>query len=264
MRLLSLVTSILFISLSTPAFAGMSTSADGPLKFTVEETASFAKKVEKSLALKGARVAIVSRVGRNPEDLPLGIHYTHVAFWVYSKIKTADGRTIPGYHIYSLYQRSEELDKSDLVKDFPVDYFLGVEEMKAGIIIPKPGLQKALLKVLLSDAYNKLHNPSYSVVASPFNNQYQNCTEHTLDILLSALYNTDDMDQLKVNAKEYFTPQTVHLSPLKAIFGPLLVQDFKTGDHENEIQTVTFTTINKFMRQYDLAQAGYTVKKDVL
>lgn len=261
MRFFSLVTCFIFLSCGSSAIAGMSTNAEGPLKFSVEETAAFAKKVEKSLALKGARVAIVSRVGRNPDDLPEGVSFTHTAFWVYSKIQTSDGRIIPGYHIYSLYQRSEELDKSDLVKDFPVDYFLGMEELRAGIVIPKPALQKALVKVLLSDAYKKLHNPSYSVVASPFNNKYQNCTEHTLDIILAAVYGTDNMDQIKANAREYFDPQTVHLDPLKALLGSIFVEDFKTGDHEGEIQTATFTTIKTFMQQYDLAEVGYTVSQ---
>ncbi len=261
MRILQLVACILWLSLSSPVFAGnMSTSDDSPVNFTQEEIISFAKKVEKSIAGKGARVAIVSRVGRSPEELPSGINYTHMAFWVYSNIQTADGRNIRGYQIYNLYQRSEELDVSDLVNDFPADFFAGVFELEAGIVIPKPKVQKAILDVIASGTYKKLHNPKYSVVASPFNNQYQNCTEYTLDVLMSALYRTDDMDQLKANAAEYFTPQTIHLSPLKTLFGPIFVEDFTTRDHNDAIETATFTTIKNFMQKYDLTLEDYSVK----
>lgn len=260
MRLLPLVISVLLLSFSSPVFGGsMSGSVDSPVNFTLEEIASFAKKVEKSLASKGARVAIVSRVGRDPKDLPSGINYTHVAYWVYSNIQTADGRNIPGYQIYNLYQRSGELDVSDLINDFPVDYFAGVYELKAGIIIPKPKVQKAIVDVISSDTYSKLHNPNYSVVASPFNNQYQNCTEYTLDVLLSAVYGTDNMDQLKANARKYFIPQTVNLSPLKKMLGPIFVPDFTMRDHKDAIETTTFTTIKNFMEQYGLTLEAYSI-----
>jgi hypothetical protein len=258
---LSLAISILLLSLTSTVHAGqMSTNADGPGKYELEDIASFAKMVEKSLASKGARVAIVSRVGRSTDELPKGVYFTHVAFWVYSSIQTADGRTIPGYHIFSLYQRNDELNVSDLVNDYPVDYFWGVQELKAGIIIPKPKLQKAIIEVIYSDSYKKLHNPKYSVVASPFNNQYQNCTELTLDVVLSALYETDNMDQLKVNANEYFTPTKIQLSPLKSFLGALFVDDFTSSDHKDGIETATFTSIRKFMQKYELTQKAYSIK----
>lgn len=263
MRSFTIVISFILLSFSSPVFAGsMSTSVDSPVNFTQDEIVSFAKKVEKSLANKGARVAIVARVGQSPDNLPEGISYTHVAYWVYSNIQTSDGKNIRGYQIYNLYQRNGELDVSDLVNDFPVDYFAGVFELNAGIIIPKPKLQKAILDVIASDTYSKLHNPKYSIVASPFNNQYQNCTEYTLDVLMSAVYGTDNMNQLKVNAKEYFTPQKVSLSPLKTVLGPIFVPDFTMRDHKDDIETTTFTTIKNFMEKYNLTQEAYSVQLD--
>ena len=80
---LSLAISILLLSLSSTVHAGkMSTNADGPGKYQLEDIAFFAKMVEKSLASKGARVAIVSRVGQSSDSLPKGVYFTHVAFWV--------------------------------------------------------------------------------------------------------------------------------------------------------------------------------------
>lgn len=263
MRYLILTVFILALSL-TNAFAGnASGSGNGaqPLHFTAEEVATFAKKVEKSLADKGARVAIVGRVGRDRDDLPNGINYTHVAYWVYSTIKTEDGRTVPGYHIYNLYQRDDDLDVSDLINDFPVDFFAGVYNLDAGIIIPKPEVQDAILKLIASGKHQDLHNPAYSVVASPFNDDYQNCTEYTLDILMSALHETQNMDDLKAMAKDDFQGQAVRMGPFKMLFGPLFVEDFKTRDHDGVIQTATFTTLAQFMKNKNLVDHFYAVRE---
>ena len=73
-----------------------------------------------------------------------------------------------------------------------------------------------------------------------------------MDIVLSALYDTDNMDQLKANAKAYFTPQKIHLSPLKSFLGAIFVEDFTSSDHKDGIETATFTSIRKFMQKYDL------------
>lgn len=74
--------------------------------------------------------------------------------------------------------------------DFPVDFFAGVQKLKAGIVIPTPELQRRLLATIQSDVYRDLHVPAYSAVANPFTLEYQNCTEHTLDVLNAAIYQT--------------------------------------------------------------------------
>jgi hypothetical protein len=78
-------------------------------KRPVEELIKLTKKMERTMADKGARVFIVARTGRPPEDLPEGLKYTHVSFGVYSKIKTNDGEMIPGYAYYNLYQKGDVL-----------------------------------------------------------------------------------------------------------------------------------------------------------
>ncbi|MFH2057373.1 MAG: DUF2145 domain-containing protein, partial [Pseudomonadota bacterium] len=51
-----------------------SSQAGGELFFKPEQIIHFAKKVEKSLAENGARVAILARVGRPRKNLPEGIN----------------------------------------------------------------------------------------------------------------------------------------------------------------------------------------------
>ena len=191
---------VLLLASSISGFAA-SSQANGDMNFSSDDIIKFSKKVERSLAAKGARIFIISRVGRPVNELPPGFKYTHTGIGVYSIITTADGKKIPRYTMYNLYQNTDQPDQSELIQDFSVDFFSGVHKLKAGIIIPKPELQKRLLQALNSDAYKKSHNPKYSAIANPFNSTFQNCTEHTLDVLNSAIYKTSDVKQLKRNSK---------------------------------------------------------------
>ncbi len=145
---INLLAGVLFLFFCSIAYAG-SSQTGGEIYFEPEEVIKFAKKVEKILASKGTRVAIIARVGRPRNKLPEGINFTHTAFAVYSQITTANGSKIPGYAIYNFYQKNDKPEKSHLVQDYPVDFFAGVQVLEAGIIIPSPELQKRLLKVLL-------------------------------------------------------------------------------------------------------------------
>ena len=123
-------------------------SSGGKTRYSGAHIISLAKNVEKTLAAEGARVAIISRVGRDADVLPDGIRYTHVAFAVYSQITTTDGERIPGYAVYNLYQDRDQPAASSLVQDFPVDYFAAVHELRSGIIIPTVEMQKRLLATI--------------------------------------------------------------------------------------------------------------------
>lgn len=232
-------------------------------KYEMAELLAFSKKVEQAAAKRGARVFILSRQGRPGSELPKGISYTHVAFAVYSTISTEDGRNIPGYAIHNLYQDETDLGRSNLVVDYPVDYFAGAYQLKTSIIVPSAQMQKRLLKIIASDTYRSLHNPNYSVLANPADMKYQNCTEHTLDVIQAAIYNTTDKELIKANTHEYFTAQVVSISPLKLLFGSMFVPDVKLGDQGEQIHTATFTTIAAYMREYGLAKEVLTLEADV-
>jgi hypothetical protein len=243
-------------------FAG-SSEAGGEIYFTPEQIIKFSKKVEKTLAQKGARVAILARVGRPRNKLPEGINFTHAGIAVYSQITTQDGRKIPGYAIYNLYQRNDKPDISDLIQDFPVDFFAGVEVLEAGVIIPTHELQMRLLKVLASPTYKALHNPKYSVIANPFTLELQNCTEHTLDVIVAAIYETDDINVIKANQKKYFEPQPVNIGFLKLLLGSMFVADVSTSDHPGTPVTATFTTIGNFLNKYNAASEILIITPDI-
>lgn len=255
----------LLMTTSLPAHAssGSSSSASAEeLHFTPQQIITFAKQVEKTLAAKGAHVAILARMGRPASELPEGMHFTHVAFAVYSQITTADGRQIPGYAIYNLYQQNEHPDVSDLVQDYPVDFFSGVAVMEAGIIIPSPALQQRLLDVISSPTYRQLHDPHYSLIANPYTLGKQNCTEHTLDVINAAIYQTSDIKVIKANEKAYFEAQPVKVNPLKLALGSMFSAEISTSDQPGAPVTATFETIAKFLQKYDTGTEVINLKPE--
>jgi hypothetical protein len=248
----------------TPLVANAGSSAATSPLLPQAEVAAFSNRVQHDLASRGANVAIVSRVGRDPSVLPNGINYTHVAFWVYSRITQADGTTGMGYRVYNLYQTAGDLSKSTLVQDTPADFFAGAHSLDAGVIIPDPRLQRKLVDVIASPAYAQLHNPVYSVLANPVTGQFQNCTEHTLNVLFAALYDTSDQHQIRANIAAHFEPQLVQIGGLKRLLAPAASQALTTADHGAEVRTATFGSIARFMQSNDLADEIYRITPDRL
>lgn len=245
---------------AAPGFSSASLGGGETTHFKADEIISFAKKVERTLASKGAHVAILARMGRPLNEMPPGMHFTHVAFIVYSQIQTADGRHLPGYSIYNLYQYDDHPDKSRLVQDYPVDFFSGVAQMEAGILIPSAELQQRLIKLISSPAYASLHEPRYSVIANPYNEGRQNCTEFTLDVINAAIYQTTDIKQLKQVAQKFFVAQPVEVNPFKLMFGSVFSAEVAISDHPKKPVTATFERISEYLLKYDQGAQVLTVK----
>ncbi len=252
-RAFALALCSLFISFSVSAqgFSSSSSAASEVAHFKPEQIISFSKKVERTLGSSGARVAIIARMGRPVSELPEGMRFTHVAFAVYSEITTVDGEKVTGYAIHNLYQQEARPDVSDLVQDFPVDFFAGVSTLEAGLIIPSPQLQERLLSVIASPTYKQLHQPSYSVIANPYTLGRQNCTEFVLDVINSAIYQTNDIQVIKANEKAYFVAQPVNVSPFKLMLGSIFSAEVATSDHPSHPVTATFERIGDYLKNYD-------------
>jgi len=243
-----------------PAFAGSQAGTEA--KFAPGEITDFAKDVEKYAAAQGARAFIIGRVGRPEKDLPKGIKFTHTAVAVYSAITLKDGSTVNGYAIHNLYQEAGKPDISSLVVDYPVDFFWGVNELKAGIIIPGPELQQRIIATISSGKNKELHNPAYSVIASPYNDELQNCTEHTLDIINASIYQTTDINRLKQNARAHFKGQKIRTNPFKLMLGSVFMDDVATRDHDGKVVTATFSTIGRYLQDNDLASHTVVFNRD--
>ena len=223
-----------------------------------ERIIQLAKKVEKALAGKGARVAIIGRIGRPAGEMPEGMRYTHAAFAVYSEITTADGRQLPGYATFNEYQDEQQPDTSSLVQDYPVDFYASVAELEAGVIIPSAELQRRLLKVIVSPIYQALHDPRYSAIANPYTLGRQNCTEFVLDVIHAAIYQTGDIETIKANERTFFVAQPVKVNPLKLLLGSVFSAEISMSDQPSMPPvTATFETLGRYLQQYDQAEVFY-------
>lgn len=255
-KLLQLCLAALFLVAQAPcsfaaSFSAASSQSGETMHFSPEQVLHFAKKVEKVLAEKGAYVAILARKGRPKSEMPEGMAFTHTAFAVYSEITTKDGRKVPGYAIYNLYQQEKNPDVSDLMTDYPPDFFAGVAELEAGIIIPSATLQKRLLATIASPTYASLHDPHYSVIANPYTLGRQNCTEFVLDVLNASIYQTNDIKKIKANEKAYFVAQKVNVNPFKLMLGSMFSAEVSMSDQPDQPVTATFEKIGQYLGQYD-------------
>ena len=236
----------------------MAAVADDAGPAAVVRAAEFSKQIEMALADRGARVAIVFRAGRDREDLPEGIRYTHGGFFVYQPLQTIDGsETFNGYAVYHLYSGdpSGENDprSSFLAQDFPIDFTIPMHEMDAGVIIPTPALQRRILAVMASDDYAALHHENYSLLSNPHDAEYQNSNEFMLDVIAAALWETTDREQLKANLAAHFQPARVRLNVFERLFGPMVDRRVELNDHDGRIYTTTFGSMAQFLEANDYA-----------
>jgi hypothetical protein len=241
-------------------FSGASAAGAASSYLTGEQAAVFSKQVERDLAAKGTRLAIVFRTGRPRSELPDGISYTHGAFWVYSPIELENGEATTGYAVYNLYHGDGQKlpkDKSYLHQDFPIDFVAPTAVDDVAVIIPSPEMQRRVLSIMDSPAYEQLHVPAYSLVSNPLDPKYQNCNEFMLDVLAAAAWETTDMQQIKANLKAYYKPTKVKTNLLERLFGPMTDVRLKTDDQHGAIVTATYESMSAFMKDNGLLQETY-------
>lgn len=263
MKPLNRLKAILLIGLSLASGAlWAGSNAAGEAQFSPDEISRFAKQVEKYAAAQGARAFIIGRVGRPPEQLPNGVEFTHTAVAIYSTITLPDGSLAKGYAIHNLYQTAQKKDVSELVTDYPVDFFWSAHQMRAGIIIPSADLQQRLVAAYAEGVQYQVHVPRYSVLANPFNGDYQNCTEHTLDVINAAIYQTTNYEQLKANTKAHFSAQHMEINGMKLLLGSMVMEDVKTADHPARIETATMGSIGNYLAANNLLDHAVILEQD--
>lgn len=246
------------------AFDSAQSSPGSAEYLSVEEAAVFSKDIEKTLASKGARVALVFRSGRTRDRLPENVSYTHGAFWVYQDIQREDGTIMKGYAVYNLYHGDgESMPKttSYLHQDFPIDFTIASVVDDVAVIIPEPELQRRILNIMATDTYQKLHVSEYSLISNIGDRTYQNCNEFLMDVMAAGIWQTDNYDQLKANLRAYFEPTVIRSDPLERFFAPMADERLKMGDHRGEIETVTYASMARFLETYGYLQESFILTR---
>jgi hypothetical protein len=243
------------------AQSDFSSAGTASAHFTADQAAAFSKQIETDLAGRGVRVAMVFRLGRPHDKMPPGINYTHGAFWVYRDIRTAAGSQ-PGYAVYNLFSgdgKAWPTTQSRLMQDYPFEFARGSAVDDVGIIIPSPEMQRRILAVIDSPAYQGLHNPSYSLIANPLRDAHQNCNSFMLDVVAAAAWETTDPQQIRADLKAHYTPSPVRVGPLQRVFAPMADARLKTDDQQGGIVTATYESIAAFMKANGLLESAYAL-----
>lgn len=217
--------------------------------------------MERDLAAKGARLAIVFRTGETRDKLPPGMAYTHGAFWVHTPIVTTQGERIQGYAVFNLFHGDDKTlpsNRSYLMQDWPADFVAGTAVDDLGVIIPSPEMQRRILAVMESPAYAQLHILPYSLVSHPHDGRFQNCTEFMLDVIASALWQTTDYRQIKANLRANFKPQEVKLGAMERMFGPMVERRISFDDQpRGRVETTAYESMAAFLQANGLLQETY-------
>lgn len=263
MRVLPAALAAVCLAVSTAPAAAQDSSAQAvAAHFAAPEAAAFSKQIERELAGKDARVALVFRTGRARDKLPDGIAYTHGAFWVHRSIQTADGRNLSGYAVYNLYAGDGPnwpRTESRLIQDYPFDFTRGSAVDDVAVIIPSPEMQRRILAVMDGPSYARLHNPAHSLVANPWSRKYQNCNNFMLNVVGAAAWETDDPTRLNANLRAHFQPTVVKAGGLMRLFGPIADPRLRTDDQKGPIRTATYESMSAFMRANGLLQEAYSL-----
>jgi hypothetical protein len=249
---------------AAPARAADSSAAGSGGRLTAPEAAAFGKALEKDLAARGGRVALVFRSGRARRSMPEGLAYTHGAFWVYRDIAAANGERLKGYAVYNLYQGDGvklAKDQSSLIQDWPTDYMLGSVENDVAVILPTPEMQRRLLSVIDSPTYPALHVASYSLVANPFERRHQNCNTFMLNVLASAAWQTSDPEQIRVNLKAWFKPSVVKVGLLERLVGPMVDSRLAIDDQDGPLVTASYESLAAFMQDNRLSSTTWRFQR---
>ncbi|WP_238934636.1 DUF2145 domain-containing protein [Maricaulis parjimensis] len=254
----------LALALAAPMTAEAGSGAVAIPPWSVEEAADFSKQIERDLAARGARVALVFRSGRAREDLPDGVRYTHGAFWVYSELETEDGRRVHGYAVHNLYHYEDDRRSSYLAQDWPLNFTQGDVIGEVGVIIPSPEMQRRLEIMLNSGADDALHQPDYSLVSNPHDLRFQNCNEYLLDVIAAAAWETTNREQIKANLEAWFEPAPIRAGLLARIFGPSADKRLRMDDQSGTIRTTTFSALANFLGQYQMLSDHYEIRADFL
>ena len=182
-RLLTQAALIGTLFAATTAWAGQSCS-DKPISpDTVRSALLTGYQLQQKLDALAPRVALVARVGRDLSEYNL--HYSHMAF---VSREAADQPWRVRHLLNDCASATSHLWQEGLGNFFMDDLFA----FDSLVIIPDAATQERLWALLHNPAaLEHEHNPSYSVVAYPFNTVHQNSNQWVLELVAQALSQQD-------------------------------------------------------------------------
>jgi hypothetical protein len=242
------------------AHAGQTCEPHKPTVAEIQQSLALAEHTLQALDASGAQVVLIARAG---QDLSAyGLRYSHFGY----------AYRDPGAHAWRIVHKLNHCgtDRAALYRQGLADFFMDQPwRYEAGIVVPTPAVQQALLPVLRDNAQAaRLNTPAYSMVAYPWAQRYQQSNQWALETLAMALdpdARTREQAQAWLRLKGY-RPTTLHLPAFKRLGARLTAANVAFDDHPNErrfaghIDTVTVDSVFAFVRSAGLAGEPLVVR----
>lgn len=224
----------------------------------VQKGLALAEQTVKRLNETGAKVVMLARAGQDLHQH--GLHYSHLGF------AYRDGDTWRVVH--KLNQCGT--DRSALYRQGIGDFFMDAPfSYEAGVVVLSSPVQDHLWPMLKGgQSLRTLHTPSYSMVAYPWAQQYQQSNQwaiETLALAMEPLATHRDQAQAWLRFKGY-EPTELHLSTLTRLGARLTSANVSFDDHPaalrftGRIQTVTVDSVFAWLARSGLGESPLLIR----
>lgn len=209
------------------ALAGQSCEPRKPKPAEIRSGLALAYKVQRHLEVQGARVAVIGRVGRDLSEY--GLRYSHIGLAMRDEV---EGRWIVVHELNHCGRADSDLYDQGLGNFFLDDLF----RFEAVVLVPSSELQDRLAEAIAKGAGRRVHQPSYSLIAHPYSEKYQNSNQWLLE-LAAAVLAGGEPSRAAAHARlmqDRFQPSVLHLPPLKRLGARLFSVNTLFDDHSSE------------------------------
>jgi hypothetical protein len=242
------------------AQAGQACEPHKPSATAITQALGLAQRTREALDASGAKVVLIARAG---QDLSAyGLRYSHLGY------AYRDERS-QGWRIVHKLNHCGT-DRSALYRQGLADFFMDQPwRYEAGVVVPNPAVQDALLPLLQDNARAAvLNTPAYNMVAYPWSQRYQQSNQWALETLAMAM---QPSATTRVQAQGWlralgYQPTTLHLPAFKRLGAELTAANVAFDDHPNSrrfagrIDTVTVDSVFAFVRSAGLAGEPLVVR----
>jgi hypothetical protein len=232
------------------AHAGRSCENKPPTVDAIQRSMALAEHTLAQLERSGAQVVVLARAGQNLGEY--GVHYSHLGF-----AYRDGGKWRIVHKLNQCGTANGSVYRQGLGEFFLDDLY----EYEAAVVVPTPEVQAKLLPALRDNAkLAQLNNPSYSMVAYPWAQRYQQSNQwaiETLAMTQDPAASTRERAQAWLRLQGY-QPTTLHISALKRLGGRLTAANVAFDDHPNEkrftdrIETVTVDSVFAWLNRSGL------------
>lgn len=251
---------IALLVLAIPAQAGTQCSEKALSPATVTAALNLAQATREALDNSGAQVVIIARAG---QDLTrYGLRYSHMGFAWRDHPK---GRWIIRHELNDCGTATSALYDDGLANFFLDDMF----EYQALLLIPNSADQEKLAATLATGLPERLHSPSYNMLAYPFSTRHQNSNQWVLETYAASLSGITVREREQAQAwlkLAGYRPITVDIPAVVRLGARVSRANVTFEDQPFErrmagkIDTVTVDSVVRFVRERDQLSREQTVR----